>query len=95
MLAVSGLLPESVLKPMPPFTVVGAKRETSPVGITVPDRGETVIAAATDWPWVIVTCAVAPFSFRLVFVTLKLPTAVPHAVARFATFTVPSPVARS
>jgi hypothetical protein len=41
------------------------------------------------------TCAVPPLIFKLVTEPLNAPTAVPQAVARFATFTVPSPVARS
>src|SRR6266852_9222870 len=41
------------------------------------------------------TCVVPPLSVRLVLVPLKLPTAAPQAAARFATLTLPRPVAKS
>lgn len=80
---------------MPPLTVVGAIRETSPVGWAVPDKGATVTVAVTDCPWVIATCVVPPLIFRLVVVPLKVPTVSGHCVFRLATFTDPNPVAKS
>src|SRR5258708_1810259 len=78
---------------MPPFTAVGARSETSPVG--VPEDVEvTVTFAVTAVPCVILTVA-PPFNVRLVVVLWKLPTVSGHCVARLATFTEPSPVARS
>src|SRR5580704_9059219 len=79
---------------MPPFTAVGATKETSPPG--VPEEIDvTVAAAVTEAPCVIVMVEVKPFSFSPVVVPLNAPTAVPQAVARFVTFTVPRPVAKS
>src|SRR4029077_5341815 len=85
--------PESVLSPMPPFTAVGARRATSPVG--VPEDVEvTVTFAVTAVPWVMLTVA-PPLRVRLVVVLWKAPTASGHWVARLVTFTEPSPVAKS
>ena len=86
---------DNVPEPIPPFTEVGAISETSPVGTTVPDVCATVTAAATEVPCVIVTVDVAPLSFKLVVEGLNAPTVVVHAAAKLATFTEPSPVARS
>src|SRR6516162_5097109 len=80
---------------MPPFTVVGAIRETSPVGMTVPLFGATVTAAVTDVPCVMVTGPVPPLSVRLAVVPVSAPTAVFQSAARFVTFTEPRPVAVS
>ena len=83
----------SVPSPIPPFTVVGASNETSPVG--VPDVEVTVATAATDVPCVIVTVEVPPLIVRAVPVVWKLPTARGHCVFRLVTFTEPNPVAKS
>lgn len=80
---------------IPPFTDVDASKETSPVGITVPDVGDTVATEATEVPCVMLTVDIPPLIFSVVVVPLNAPTAVPHAVAKFATFTVPRPVAKS
>src|SRR6266704_5403284 len=88
--------PESV-PPVPPPLVVprGARTETSPVGVPIAGAtGLTVTAAVTAVPWVIGAGAKVPLMVNVLAVPLKLPTAVPQAVARFATFTDPNPVAR-
>ena len=81
----------SVPKLIPEFIVPwGPRSDTSPVG--VPGEPTTVAVAVTEVPWTTLTAA-PPLSVRVVVVLLKLPTAVGQAVARFATFTEPSPVA--
>src|ERR1700674_1494508 len=87
--------PDSRLSPIPtpPFTEVGAMSATSPVG--VPDVEVTVTLAVTAVPCVIETVDVPPLTVRLVVVAVNLPAAIGHCVARFATFTVPRPVAKS
>src|SRR5882762_7402139 len=86
--------PDRGASPMPPFTAVGARRATSPVG--VPEDVEvTVTFAVTAVPCVMLTVDVPPFSVRLVVVLWKVPTASGHWLAKLVTFTEPSPVARS
>jgi hypothetical protein len=58
--------PDSVALPMPPFTLVGAMSETSPVG--VPDVEVTVTLAVTAVPWVIEQGDVGQVTVRLVLV---------------------------
>ncbi len=94
MLAVLFVVPAvRVALPMPPFTTVGAIKETSPAGMTVPEEGVTVKFAVTCVPWVMLH---APqLRVRPVVVVLSVPMAVVHAVARFVTLTEPRPVAMS
>ena len=79
--------------PIPPFTVVGAGKETSPVG--VPEPEVTVADSVTDAPCVIGAGVVLPLTVVLVVVALKVPTAAPQPSCRFEIFTVPRPVAKS
>ena len=75
------------------MSTVGTGNETSPVGVPEPDV--TVADRVTDVPCGIGAGVVLPLTFVLVDVGLNAPTAVPQALARFATFTLPSPVAMS
>ena len=64
----------------------------SPVGVPEPDV--TVADKVTDVPCGIGAGDVLPLTFVLVAVALNAPTAVPQALARFETFTLPRPVAK-
>src|SRR5258708_29037124 len=64
--------PESVASPIPPFTVVGATRETSPVG--VPEVEVTVTLAVTADPFVLATGDVPPFPVRAEVVAAEITT---------------------
>ena len=90
-------VPAESVPPVPPPLVVpkGARTATSPVGVPVAGAtGLTVTVAVTAVPWVIGAGAKLPLMVNVLAVALKLPTAVPQALARFATFTDPNPVAR-
>ncbi len=80
--------------PMPPFTTVGAIKETPPVGMTVPEVGVTVKFAVTGIPWVKLLHG-PQLRVRFVIAVFSPPAAVFHAVARFVTLTEPRPVAMS
>src|SRR5260370_3163147 len=86
--------PESVESTIPPFTVVGAISETSPVIVPV-DVEVTVTFTVAAVPCVMGAGVVDPLTVRAVVVAWKVPTASGHCVARLATFTEPRPVARS
>src|SRR5215469_2106094 len=82
-------------EPTDPVGVEGARMETSPEG--VPAAGATaatVTFAVAAVPCVMDAGVALLLMSRVDALALKLPTAVPHAVARLATFTDPSPVVR-
>jgi hypothetical protein len=73
----------------------GANTETSPEGVPVAGATTaTVTFAVTAVPCTMVPGFALLLMRRVDVVALKVPTAVPQAVARLATFTDPRPVAR-
>ncbi len=73
---------------------VWAMRETSPVGVPLPDLRATLMVKLTGWPWVNVMGFVAGFveSERVVVEGVKLDF---QLFTKFAMLTEPNPVAKS